>query len=378
MVRRTGVMYDPAHASEPDFISLVQEDYNLMRYRVMIEAAPEVAALLRMRTIVGHAVQGHGAFTNRAWYSNVTPYGICLALGWDPEHIMSRHQHYIDGVWSYIERILKDPKNPMLEFAKDHKGDPLCGLDIFSTTPVTNRIAFLKGFAAVGHMDDEHWRGLANKEYDCKLKRGACLAVNMEQLARQGIMLEDLAKSPLSPYLFSDLQRSRAISTDIERTTANMTNGYTLLERGCGLSDEGGICYAGKKWGVSGLLGGVAADYIDTMEKFSYDIFPEGQDLIFATAVEEELPRLGAQVSSAEKTSLIRCAATTDNMESPDSSQRYFSQRVNGHPTALELHVRMLQTRERDIKNLPIIPLSFKQIPSDRFYSDFLEKYYKN
>src|SRR3990172_11318162 len=81
---------------------LIREDFRRLNETTTLRTSQLVEDLILMRSIEGHAHEGHGAFRGRR-FPNMTMDDTVEALGRDPRVITAQRQTLIDEVVDWVE-----------------------------------------------------------------------------------------------------------------------------------------------------------------------------------------------------------------------------------------------------------------------------------
>ncbi len=384
---------------EPDYFfkKAVNSTYDFLMSNVNVASTKK--DLLLMQSVQGRAIQGYwdSKFMEKKdliyYYPNTTLEDIFIALDKEPIEIQKERQVIINDIKKYINCIfeyLKDksngssnPKNHCITLYNQNY-EPLGGIEFFKGTLISNPLNILMGAYLGGCMDSDEWREKTEKEFDIKMHKGITRAVHIENLKKTGMTLEDLSKLE-SQKTIEELIKKRVISEkDNESYENGYSCGYIQTNSGYGISDDAAFIGVALNHGIEAAYGLLLLDAIDTWDKSTPKICKGGQDEKIGIAIKDRYEGIFGRgrfpISDDEVKNMIYLAAKDDrNFEYyPSCSQRRFVQ-VDNHIGlhAIQSHVAFVRHIREGTNIPPKIKIAFKQVPTDKFYSAFKEKYKK-
>lgn len=443
--------------------TLEQDNINLVR--------DPFAEDLSVMAIHGHAQSTHGAFRGKG-YCNTDTDTVLEALegnkirgieGLTRESSKKRSQGTIDELVyfaeDYLTNIIKYPwkqiQSPMKRLLT-RDGQPIGGLEFASKMPI-HLIRYLEQFTFGWNMDSYENREKVKQTYGHRMGGGDLFPMEKRLMMEYGIDMRHLSeKNPSGLFgilKFLDNEKSKELLTQLgiikswngaekeidplkenwnsmksERAinllkNPNIRNQYVRYERGLGCSDDIAIFlsafspheYSGKpeqNLAMSGLMGTLMADKIDTLEKNSMLLFPGGQDefigkyfnTLFQTACRTSRnfreafgikKRADEQYTLTPERTLVDFTAASANTKDAKihSSQRWLYKDLGGTSAISEymkqvfsiLRYEGLQTpSDREIRDgyhvemkatSPSVAVTMKQIPLESVLSTMKERY---
>jgi hypothetical protein len=382
---------------EPDsyFTKAVNSTYKYLMSSVNVASTKK--DLLLMQSVQGRAIKGWWDTkflekqNNAYCYPNTTLEDIFIALDKNPLEIQKQRQEIIDDIKRYI--------NSAFEYLEDHSNgnskphnhcitlinqnyEPLGGIEFFKGTLISNPLNILIGAYLGGCMDSAEWRAETDKIFETNMHKGITRAVHMKKLKQTGLTLEELSK--LNSYeTITKLVKYGAISeNDNETYQRGYTCGYIQKQPGYGISDDAAFLGVALCFGIEAAYGLLLMDAIDTWDKSTPKITKGGQDEKIGVGIKERYESIFGKdkfpVSDNDVKNIIYLAAMDNkNFEYyPSCSQRRFVQidDIVGL-SALQSHVVFSRHIREGTKIPPKIKIAFKQVPTDKFYNAFKEKY---
>ncbi|MBU2590078.1 MAG: hypothetical protein KKB39_04935 [Nanoarchaeota archaeon] len=371
---------------DQDFKGLVMQDYKDLCGRVTLRTNEEVKNLLLMRSIPGHANEGHCLFEKNGIvnkYPEATNEDIVEALGLDSDLIKAKSQSYIYEVIEFRDRILAGED---VKHYHNTKGKPLFRITLFQNLEIQNLSSILIGMYLGSKMDNYDWRQKVEEKTNLKIGGGECIGVNREKIKSKNITLQDLATKEHTEEEKEDMIKENLLCYNVF-SSKEVVQAYIRHAKGYGTSDDLAILLAGKLYGIDAAWGVFLTDAIDTWDKYTPFIHKNGQDEQLGYEIEKnkDLTLKPGKVFPSEEDMLkfISLIAkdnykkvNADNSVSIDmksESQRYFLQ-VNTmlNMSSIESHMKFLQGGKPAKMNLGD---TFHRITNNHMYHLFQKKF---
>lgn len=361
-----------------DFEAQVQTDYEDIISKVSLRVEDEVADLLLMQSVIGHAQNKHGKFVKA--YPNATLDDIAIALEVDPVKIRRERQGIIDSIAWFTTEIMIHSN---YEGYVDNKGAPLLSLTI--PLELDDPAATLKGIYLASVMDSFGWRTKAASRYNFDIGRGECIALDIgsPNFKMMGYTLEDLSEGEWSDNQIKSFEDMRII---IPETTTAVTNkvisAYIRRKKGKGTSDDLAMVLAGKLYGKDAAIGVFLGDAIDTWDKYAEVLIPGGQDEFLGKLIKDHEDSIkgtypGFELPSEEEVlKFIYTIALQKNKSAISNSQRYLLQVDRSvDQCAVESHLNYIEGK--DYKKMKFRNIN-KSVMNHELYSLFEKRFKKN
>lgn len=340
---------------------LIRQDFKMLDSRETLRTTWEIEEMILIQSVQGHAHEGHGLFNGRR-FPNTSLDDITRALRREPHILRAERQELIDGVMSYVERVLSgEPPVALL----DAQNRPLIGVSTLRYLCVQPEDV-LGGLYLGGLRDDSDVRLEVEKERGIRIGGGRCYLVNYSRMQALGLNGDALAHGEWA----GEIERFKREGLIVEQKTDDEEIVYQYIRhrRGPGASDDAAIVAAGLLWGLGVAVGVFLADAIDTLEKYVPEYFD--QDEIISLRLEAEFK--GLRFGREEAKTLTYLAAVPEDRkeDTPDSSLRHLlSIDRETDLCAIESHLLAVQ-------NIPTprIGLAHERTPSDRFYQYVRER----
>jgi len=301
---------------------------------------------LLVRSIVGHAANGHSWFgnefgpgkmpntTNENIVSNevfnlLQEYTSATPKYSNSSEYFNETQGFIDDIVNVLERAVNSYKKTIT--LNDEKKDAFLGIDLFNDIEIDPQ-ALLKGFYYGAQFDSyEDIRKIAEEKYDLRYGGGEEYLLNKDKVINTGINLKEFStQNYLDNMLLAQPHKKRiklfekmgillaneeinfekfdSWSSLLEKHGRDMTSKeyagffrqYLRTKKGKGGSDDTLIRLAafidfdeqyksrGSAWYNGLQIGAQLADLIDTLEKATAYFVPGGQDVAIAKYIEQK------------------------------------------------------------------------------------------
>ena len=323
----------------------VRKDYNSLLSNVDLHVEDRVRRLLLMQTLIGHAQNGHGLFSTE--YPNATMDDVVLALGENPANIRRERQAIIDSIFEFTTEILLHPNYCGYV---DYHGKKLLSLTL--DPKLKDPAAVLKGIYLASLMDSFEWRSKTMAAYpNVQIGGGECVAVDLDEVRKHGITLDDLAEDEWSEENIRDLKEAGVIlDKRVQASTNKIISAYVRHKRGKGTSDDLAVILAGRIYGLDAAVGVFLCDAIDTWDKYAESILPGGQDEYLGSLIKSHEDVISSKYpgfklpSEQEITKFIYTIALYKDKSAISNSQRYFLQiDEDTSQSAIEGHLNYIQ-----------------------------------
>lgn len=340
--------------------AIIRVDFDLIRRNRALDSNKETEYLLFMKTVQGHAHEGHGAFYSAGYaFPDTTMDNICNGLkdniiryfncSLDTnvcKLIKEKGQEKIDKIKKVTESIINGQK--IKKICEEH--GPLEGITFLEDLVIENPSDILKGLYLASLMDSYEWRKKVHDKYGLEIGGGKCLAVNVKKAEEVNLNLENLAKEEHNDGAMELLIKNKVIiPNSIVESTEEVVNAYVRRKRGQGISDDAAIIIGGKIWNKDVALGIFLGDAMDTWDKYTPEIYYGGQDEKIGDTLIENIPKIKKVYpdfelpSEEEILDFIFLAAMLPTVHLPDSSHRAFLERMQKTgQTLLEGHFNYL------------------------------------
>lgn len=329
------------------FDSDARSDYAYLVRNVDLHVDDHVRRLLLMQTLIGHAQRGHGLFSTG--YPNATMDDIVLALGEDPAGIRRERQAIIDSIFMFTAGIIS---HQGCRGYADNSGKKLLSLAL--DLKLEDPAAVLKGMYLASLMDSFEWRSKAMVDYpNVEIGGGECVAVDLDEVRKHGITLEELADNECQDSYIGYLKDAGVIiDRRVQASTNKVVSAYVRHKKGKGTSDDLAVILAGRIYGLDAAIGVFLCDAIDTWDKYSEIIVPGGQDEYLGSLIKGHEDVISNNYpgfrlpSEREITKFIYTIALYKDNRVISNSQRYFLQvDEDAGQSAIESHLNYIQRK---------------------------------
>ncbi len=332
----------------------VRKDYARLLSTVNLRVEEPIRRLLLMQTIIGHAQCKHGEFV--VSYPNATMDDIVLALKLKPCEIRRQRQEVIDSIFEFATEIMMHPNYCC--YATPRKKNLL---SLTFDAPLKDPAATLKGMYLASVMDNFEWRTKTMQKYPgVHIGGGECVAVDLVEVRKYGMTLENLAENAWSETQVTDLKSAGVIiDKSVKASTNKVVSAYVRHRKGQGTSDDLAVILAGKLYGQDAAMGVFLCDAIDTWDKYAEMITPGGQDEFFGSLIKKHEDVIKSNYANFklpdedEVTKFIYTISLHKNRCPISNSQRYFLQvDKETNQSAIESHLKFIQ--DQSYKPMPL------------------------
>lgn len=350
------------------FNYFVRQDAEKLRDSAYLDIYDETIPLLIPRSVLGRAIEGHGAF-KRNKYPEAIMEDILFALKVDSAPFKYKTQIMLNDFADCLRRLIEGKT----EYLVNRKGKPLFGVKFLEDfkIDIKNRETF-KGLIA-GKMDSiedrintvEFYNGKTLNNKQLEIGGGKEFPVNIYLLKGMGMSLEGLAKEPHSQEIIKLFKHIGLITRERKE---GVETAYIRYKSGLGTCDDAALIRIGMKYGLSAMLIAFCIDAADTYGKYTRNIREGGIDEhITNQAIRQLIRRDGeSPITQAEINDVIYFSAKNNYPKiSISSSHRRFVQYEPGssYPTLIN-HMRFIQGKE-----IEFFKLSTERMKSTQFYS---------
>ncbi|HXG23228.1 MAG TPA: hypothetical protein VNJ09_01640, partial [Chthonomonadales bacterium] len=222
---------------------LIRQDFKMLDSHETLRTTWEIEEMILIQSVQGHAHEGHGLFNGRR-FPNTSLDDITRALRRDPRILRAERQELIDGVSTYVERVLGgEPPVALL----DAQNRPLLGVSTLRYLCVQPEDV-LGGLYLGGLRDDSDVRLEVEKERGIRIGGGRCYLVHYNRMQALGLDGDALAHGEWA----GEIERFKREGLIVEQKTDNEEIVYQYIRhrRGPGASDDAAIVAAGLLWGL--------------------------------------------------------------------------------------------------------------------------------
>ncbi|MDI6738215.1 MAG: hypothetical protein QME12_06930 [Nanoarchaeota archaeon] len=358
------------------FKDLANRDFYNLCKNIRLGTNQDIAELLFMQTVEGHAHEGHGAFRKKKRFSEITVEDVVYVLGYDTEEIKQERQELIDEMKDFACRLIRGEE--VKNYANKNR-QPLFGAEFLEDMEINDSAAVLKGIYLGSKMDRyTGWRQKAEEIYCLSIGGGECIGVNRKLARQRGITFKSIAKMPHTDEEIKEMIQEGILCSDVE-SSPEIVSSYVRKAKGKGTSDDLAVLLAGREFGFDAAIGLWLTDAIDTWDKYVPFIFKSGQDEQLGEKIEKSQEKIRQHIkgfklpSDDEVHKFISVIAEVNYTGMISSSQRYFLQiDPNSGMSAIESHMEYIKGNK-----VPEVHLGYfsNKLTNHEMYAQFEAKY---
>lgn len=358
------------------FKDLANRDYANLCSRIRLRTNDEIAELLFMQTVEGHAHEGHGAFRKQKKFSEITIEDVVCVLGFDTEEIKQERQKLIDEMKDFTCSIIRG--NDVKRYSNKF-GEPLFGAQFLEELEIKDPAAVLKGIYLGSRMDRyTGWRQKAEEIYGITIGGGECVGVNRKLARQKGITFRSIAKMPHTEEEINKMFAENILCSDVE-SSSEIVSSYVRKAKGKGTSDDLAVLLAGRLFGFDAAVGLYLTDAVDTWDKYVPFIYKHGQDEQLGDKIAKSEEKIRQKIkgfrlpSDEEVYRFISVIAEANYDNIISSSQRYFLQiDPNSGLSAIESHLEYIKGNK-----VPEVHIGYfsNKLTNHKMYKQFEAKY---